>query len=189
MIYDITKELFSAEVYPGDPEPKYSEVNNMKQGDEYNMTYIAMCPHNATHADAPKHFIDNGKTIDQVDLDRFIGRCRVIEHEGDVTLAFARECVETGYDRILIKGRIRMTKEGARALAEGGVRLVGVEGKSVGGGKDNTAIHRILLKREVAVLESLDMSGVEPGEYFLSALPLKMAGIEASPVRAVLIRE
>lgn len=159
----------------------------MKYEDEYNLTNISLSPHNATHADAPKHFINNGKTIDEVSLERFIGPCRVIFCDDSLGANEVASLVKQTDSRILIKGGARITKEGAKALSKLDIMLVGVDSSSVASPEDSVSVHRILLKKEMGILENLDLSGAPEGSYFLMAQPLKMKGIEASPVRAVLM--
>ncbi|MCP1108868.1 cyclase family protein [Ohessyouella blattaphilus] len=184
-IFDITKNLFNLPVYPGDPEPKYSIVKDMKQGDEYNLTYVCLCPHNSTHVDAPKHFINNGETIESVSLEDYLGKCQVVIAEGEVDKERVQSLVSDGTKRLLLKGKATLTISGAHELVKRGVVLVGIESGSIG----DTAIHRTLLKAQMAILENADLNLVEAGEYTLVALPLKWEGIEASPVRAILIAE
>ncbi len=81
-IYDITQELFSCAVYSGDPTPKKEVKLRIADGAVCNLTAFEMCAHNGTHVDAPYHFYENGKTIDQVDLERFVGNAYVAEHSG-----------------------------------------------------------------------------------------------------------
>ncbi|MBO7565265.1 MAG: cyclase family protein, partial [Clostridiales bacterium] len=84
-IYDISQEVFSCEVYPGDPSPEKEVKMRIEDGEVCNLSALHMCAHNGTHVDAPYHFINEGKTIDQVDLGKFIGYACVIEHQGDIT--------------------------------------------------------------------------------------------------------
>ena len=94
MIYDITQPLFSCEVYPGDTVPQMKPVRRISEGEIYNLTDITMCVHNGTHIDAPFHFINDGKTVDQISLDKFVGKAYVVSHNGDVTADdAAKECL------------------------------------------------------------------------------------------------
>lgn len=188
-LYDITKELFSTTPFPGDPEPRLSNVKQMRYGDDYNMTYIALSPHNATHADAPKHFLNNGKTIEAAPLSKFIGNCRVVECSGELGRDEIKDIIQSDDERVLFKGDATITKEGAKAIVNSGIILVGVSAASVAAPSDTIATHRILLQSEVAILENLYLDEIVPGSYFLMAAPLKMKGVEASPVRAVLMRD
>lgn len=85
MIYDISQPLFECEVFPGDPKPEKRVLLRMEKGDVCNLTGFSMCAHNGTHVDAPFHFLKDGKGIDRVGLEKFIGPAYVVGHEGDVT--------------------------------------------------------------------------------------------------------
>ena len=84
-IYDISQEVFNCKVYPGDPMPKKSMISQMDKGDLYNLTEFSMCAHNGTHVDSPYHFINDGKSIDKVFLEAFVGMCYVANHNGIVS--------------------------------------------------------------------------------------------------------
>ena len=88
-IIDISQEVFSCAVYPGDPTPEKQVLYSTGEDDLYNLTSFAMCAHNGTHVDAPFHFLHNGKTVDQLDLSHFVGDCFVARHAGDVSAADA----------------------------------------------------------------------------------------------------
>jgi len=81
-IYDISQEVFSCNVYPGDPKPERQRLSATAAGDLYNLTALSMCAHNGTHIDAPFHFLQAGKTVDQLDLTFFVGECYVARHTG-----------------------------------------------------------------------------------------------------------
>ena len=105
-IYDISQEVFSCQVYPGDPAPRKEMLSLMEKGDLYNLTTFSMCAHNGTHIDAPFHFIKDGKTVDAICLEALVGMAFVAEHEGIVT----------GYDAVEIikrrKNKIRKRPSG-----------------------------------------------------------------------------
>ena len=84
MLIDITQELFSCNVFPGDPQPERKQVQSIENGDICNLTELSMCAHNGTHADAPYHFIKDGKTIDRMGLEPFVGDCFVARMDGGV---------------------------------------------------------------------------------------------------------
>ena len=84
-IYDISQEIFGCKVFPGDPTPKKVIINSMKNGDLYNLTEFSMCAHNGTHVDAPFHFFKDGKAIDSIGLESFVGMAYVTEHSGVVS--------------------------------------------------------------------------------------------------------
>ena len=188
-IYDISQEVFSCAVYPGDPRPEKQLVCSTGEGDLYNLTTFAMCAHNGTHVDAPFHFLHNGKTVDRMDLSVFVGDCFVARHRGDVTAADAEEILRkaAGAQRILIAGKVTVTAEAAEVFAAGGIKLLGNEGQTVGPEDAPMQVHLILLGMEVALLEGIVLTGVPEGRYFLSAAPLNLGGTEGAPCRAWLL--
>lgn len=190
-IYDISQEVFSCAVYPGDPKPEKQIVYSTGAGDLYNLTFFAMCAHNGTHVDAPFHFLHNGKTVDQMDLNTFVGECYVARHEGDVTAADAEDILKKadGAERILIAGNATVTTEAAEVFATGGIKLLGNEGQTVGPEDAPMQVHLILLSRGIALLEGIVLDEVPEGRYFLSAAPLNLSGADGAPCRAYLIQE
>jgi len=188
-IYDISQEVFSCAVYPGDPQPEKQTLCSMVAGDLYNLTSFAMCAHNGTHVDAPFHFFRNGKTVDQMDLSIFVGDCYVARHEGDVTTVDAQEILKKaeGVERILIAGNATVTAEAAEVFATGGIKLLGNEGQTVGPEDAPMQVHLILLRRGIALLEGIVLQDVPEGRYFLSAAPLNLGGVDGAPCRAYLI--
>ncbi len=192
MIYDISQEVFSSRVWPGDPAPVREVLGDIRKGDMVNLTAFSMCAHNGTHVDAPSHFLANGKTVDQLDPAAFLGFCYVTHHEGDVTAEDARRIL--GYaaeaeaaERILIAGKATVTIEAARVFADAKIKLIGNESQTVGPEDAPAAVHFLLLDAEVVLLEGLNLSRVPSGKYFLSAAPLNLGGCEGAPCRAMLI--
>ena len=206
-IYDISQEVFSCAVYQGDPSPNREIMLNMKDGAVCNLTALSMCAHNGTHVDAPYHFINDGKTIDQVSLERFVGFCYVAEQEGVVTAENAKELLkkaesvgkkynwnadseEIGVQaakRILIKGKAEVSAEAARIFADAGVLLVGNESQTVGPENAPMEVHLILLGAEVVLLEGIRLEKVPEGVYLLNAAPLNLGGADGAPCRAILL--
>lgn len=189
-IIDISKDLISSPVYPGDPEPRLSVFSAIANGDACNMARLETTLHCGTHADSPLHFISGGDTINGLDPSLFVGECRVIELPpgritGDmVDRYFPRYC-----KRVLIKsgGGAYFDRTGAEEAAYLGVRLIGTDAMSVGCAEDQTGPHRAFGSEGVAVLENLELTEVSPGNYFLIAPPIKIAGVEAAPARALLL--
>ncbi len=192
-IFDISTELRSAPVYEGDTETKLTRVKSIKRGDLYNLTAVAASLHTGTHIDSPAHFIDDGMTVDELDLSVFMGGCRVIAVNGykdDLTGADIEELIPEGTQRVLFKtlGDCRLTRSAAFSLVSLGVRLVGIDAQSVAPSDDEMAVHRELMLAGVAILEGLTLRHVQSGAYTLMALPLKIAGTEAAPCRAILMK-
>lgn len=188
-IYDISQEVFSCAVYPGDPKPEKKTLLSTAAGDVCNLTALSLCAHNGTHIDAPFHFLGDGKTVEELPLEVFVGECFVARHSGAVTAAHAEAILRRadGAERILIAGDATVTDGAAEAFAASGIRLLGNESQSVGPEEAPMAVHLALLGRGVALLEGVVLRGVPEGRYFLSAAPLKLAGADGAPCRAYLI--
>lgn len=178
-LYDITQELFSCQAYPGDTPPTYKQVQSLADDKACNLTDISMCTHNGTHIDAPAHYLEDGKNIDQLPLDIFIGTATVTE--GVPTKE--KWAALSQPTRLLIKGNQELTETEATLLSNSNLQLIGVEPQSVG----SPEVHRILLKAGIVLLEGLVLSHVPEGQYTLIAPPLKLGGLEGAPCRAVLV--
>ena len=190
MIIDISQEVFSCQVYPGDPVPQLHALKRMEDGECFNLSALSMCVHNGTHIDAPAHFLADGKTAEQLALSVLIGACRVVHHPGILSADDARALCDFGRrERLLFSGDTVVTEEAAAVLVRAGTRLIGVDSQSVGDAGAPMAVHKLLLGADVVLLEGLVLSHVSPGDYTLCALPLKLAGCEGAPCRAVLLTE
>lgn len=195
-IYDISQEVFSCAVYPGDPEPEKQTLYSTETGDLYNLTAFAMCAHNGTHVDAPLHFIQDGKAVDAIPLEAFVGLAYVAEHQGTVSgndaaaiLAKAKTLNSEAPRRILIKGAAVVSAEAAEVFAAANLLLYGNESQTVGPEDAPMAVHKILLGAGVILLEGIRLAAVPEGVYLLNAAPLNLGGAEGSPCRAVLIAD
>ncbi len=190
-IYDISQEVFSCCVYPGDSVPGFNREKTIGQGDGYNLTSFHMCAHNGTHVDAPLHFIDSGYGADKIPLESCIGPCFVYSKNGVIEDVDAREIIDEAGDisskRILIKGDGVISKSGAEVFAKSGVLLVASESQSVGSSQAPAQVHKILLSENIVLLEGIRLDKVEQGHYFLASQPLNLEGADGSPCRAVLI--
>lgn len=184
---DITRELLSAPVYPGDPAPHMEELRRMRLGDECNVSALYACLHNGTHLDAPRHFVPDGQAIDDVPLTACVGECSVVEGEGLLLGAQAEELLPKLKKRVLFKGQVQISPSAAFVLSDVGLELIGVEAQSVSPPECTAAVHRQLLGAGLVLLEGLDLSRAAPGTYFLFAAPLKITGADGAPVRAVLL--
>ncbi len=194
MIYDISQEVFSCEVYPGDPAPERRPLSSIEEGASYNLTAISMCAHNGTHVDAPFHFLKDGKPVDAVPLEAFIGKAFVAEQHGTVSgddaagiLEKAKKQDPEAAKRILIKGDAVVSSEAAEVFASSGILLLGNESQTVGPQDAPMEVHLILLGAGVILLEGIRLAEVPEGVYFLNAAPLNLSGADGSPCRAVLI--
>ena len=194
MIIDISQEVFSCKVFPGDPSPEKNNPLSISNGDVCNLTEFSMCAHNGTHVDAPFHFINTGKTIDEVGLVPYVGTCYVAHHSGDITADHAKDILEkakalNASKRILVAGKAVLTAEGAKVFADEKILLYGNESQTVGPENSPQEVHLILLGAETVLLEGIVLNGVAEGKYFLSAAPINLGGCDGAPCRAFLIKE
>ena len=169
--------------WPGDPDVRIERIASLDRGDNSNVTALSMCAHTGTHVDAPRHYFAHGAAIDQMPPEAGVGTARVME---------IAECAATIFQpggRVLLRtgGSATLTLAAARALAASGLLLVGVDALSIGpDNKEGDEIHRALLGAGVWILEGLDLSAVEPGDYDLFCLPLRIEGADGAPARAFL---
>ncbi len=202
---DITVPLRSGLVHwPGDPEARIAQAMWLERGDPYNLTTLSMSAHTGTHMDAPRHFVPDGETIDAVPISTLVGPARVIETRDPVAIRpeeLRRHRIRPG-ERILFKTAgcarrwstdafdedfVYIAKDAAAHLAERRVSLVGIDYLSVGGfQEDAEETHRILLGAGIWIVEGLNLSKVKSGRYDLICLPLRLAGADGAPARAVL---
>lgn len=194
-IYDISQEIFSCEVYPGDTIPAKKLVETIESNGFCNITDFTMCAHNGTHIDAPFHFYKDGKTIDQLKLDALVGKCFVTFQEGNLSdsqaeaiLEKARKLDEEAAKRILIGGDVVITLEAAQVFSREGILLIGNESQSIGPMDEPAAVHYELLAKEIVLLEGIRLDSVKEGVYLLNAAPLNLGGCDGSPCRAILIQ-
>jgi arylformamidase len=205
-IYDISLPIANGgAVYPGNPEIRIESQQAVAKGGSSNVSALAFGSHTGTHVDAPKHFFDNGVTVDALPLDVLMGPAMLICMDDDVMAVGAEQLKMhelAGHTRVLIKTRnssfIRgetfvkdytfLAPDGAEYLASLGVKLVGVDYFSVEqfhSGHHRT--HRTLLERGIIIVEGLDLSVPPLGPYELRVLPLRLAGLDGAPARAVLV--
>ena len=205
--YDVSV-LISDElpVWPGDPDISLKRTSSLDRGDNANVTEINMGVHTGTHIDAPFHFEPDGKTIEQLPIETLIGPCHVVEMldvKESIGLSELEKLNLEGVVRILFKTRnskcwekgekefqrdfVHISEQGAKFLIEQGVKLVGIDYLSIEQfDSHDHAIHHLLLRNQVIIIEGLNLSGVAMGEYELIALPLKLKGADGGPARVVL---
>ena len=195
-IFDISQEVFSCAVYPGDPSPKRQMLSKINEGGVCNLTALSMCAHNGTHIDAPYHFFDRESTVDQIPLESTVGYAFVCSFSGEISqkdaeniLKEAQSISKEAAKRILIKGDAVLSLGAAEILAKAGILLFGNESQTVGPEEAPMLVHKVLLSHNVILLEGVRLSSVGDGVYFLSAAPLNLGGADGAPVRALLIQE
>ena len=202
-IYDISLSLSAHTVRWVTAQPfELVERKRMSRGDPNNSSSMQTSVHAGTHVDAPFHFVPDGPAIESLPLEPFIGPARVcaIETAGQITAGDIAKLNLAGERRVLFKTRnsqllqkasydssfIAFSVDGAKALADSGAQLVGLDYLSVARADEQVAVHRAFLDRGVILLEGIDLSLVPPGCYELICLPVKIAGSDGAPCRAVL---
>ncbi len=208
-IYDLSLTISpNLPTWPSDPALVLEQVQSMDQGSLYNVTRITSSVHLATHIDAPRHFIADGATIEQLPLEVLTGPCYVAQLPDGVEAitsdVLERTEITSEMKRVLFGTRnshlwardetkfqtdfVGITEDGAEWLVERGVQLVGVDYLSVAPYTDLITPHVVLLRKGIIVVEGLNLSKVMRGFYDLYCLPLKIAGCDGAPARAILIQ-
>lgn len=206
-IYDVSFPISEkTPVYAGDPNVRIEVASSFAKGDHANVTALCMGAHTATHVDAPNHFIDGTRRIHELDLEKLIGRCRVVSIDESVTEIAPEHLGDLdGVERVLFKTRNSafwntpetgfrtdftcISPAAARVLADSGMKLVGIDYLSVERfGSDDFATHITLLEKEIVIVEGLDLRAVRAGDYEIICLPLKIVSEtgDGAPARTVL---
>lgn len=209
-IHDVTVTISPGmPVWPGEPEVDMHRVRKIEDGANANVTYIGLAVHTGTHVDAPFHFLPGENSVETLPLDVLVGEAVVAEVPGDIEEINAshvkRLALKPGTERILFKTRnseywlegnkqfqpkfVGIAEDAARALVELGVKLVGVDYLSIAPYKKSRPTHLALLGAKIIIIEGLDLSAVEPGNYTLYCLPLKLAGSDGAPARVILVED
>lgn len=197
-------------VWTGDPAVKITRASSIAAGDAVNVTRLDIGAHTGTHVDAPLHFLDGRRSVEQLDLDTLMGPAWVAAFDvpREITaIDLENAGIPAGTLRLLLKTRnsrlwdengsafeedfVGIAADGARWLVEHGIRLVGIDYLGVerfDSVPHGAPVHKTLLAAEIILLEGLNLSAVEPGLYHLICLPVKIQGADGSPSRAVLLR-
>ena len=191
IIHDISRDTMTSSVYEGDPETVAERIKDIENGDSYNLTKLSMSVHSGTHIDAPLHFCSDGSSIEQLRLNTFYGKCTVISVDGILTGEDMERLLPYCKKRVLFhgEGNTFLSHSAAIVLAESRVVLVGTDAQSIAPSFDEELTHRELARAGIAVLENLNLSAIEDGEYDLCAFPVKLGGLEASPCRAIIFEQ
>lgn len=202
-IYDISLTLSPQSIRWVTAQPlELIERKRMSRGDTNNSSSVRTSVHAGTHVDAPFHFVPDGATIEALPLDLFIGPAKVytVEPGARITAADVAKAEVGGETRVLFKTRnstllkkgaydpsfASFSVDGAKALVDLGVKLVGLDYLSAAAADEQVPVHRAFLDHGVILLEGIDLSEVPPGRYELFCPPVKLAGADGAPCRAVL---
>ncbi|MBA3343238.1 MAG: cyclase family protein [Gemmatimonadaceae bacterium] len=193
-------------VYEGDAPMSFEFLKDMRRGDALTLSKFSLGAHSGTHVDAPMHFVRDGASIDRVPLEPLIGPARVIEIPDSVQSIDAAELNRHGWrnaERVIfrtrssVRGWMRsptfhrdfayVAPDAAQLLADAGVLLVGIDYISAEQfGAPAPITHRILLGKGIPIVEGLALEKVFAGDYDLVVLPMKVAGHEGAPARAIM---
>ena len=202
-IIDISLPIHSKMItYPGNP---VFATEEFKHYPPLRNSLMHIGSHTGTHIDAPRHGVRNGKGIDQMSLTDFIGPCRVLDIttvKDFIRVADLKKYKVQRGERILVKTKnslqgfkkfykkyIFMDPLAAAFLAQKRITLFGIDYLSVKqSGNPDQGAHTAFLSKNISIIEGLDLSKVKAGNYFLMAIPLRLVGLDASPIRAVLIK-
>ena len=208
-IFDISVTISpDLPTWPGDPVLELKQFESMDKGSDTNCTSVSTSVHVGTHVDAPHHFLNDGRTVEQLSLEVLTGPCYVLQlpdgveaitsevlERSEITPDMKRILFGTRNSHLWAKGEtkfqtdfVAITEDGADWLVAHGVQLVGVDYLSVAPYEDSRPTHEILLKAGVVLVEGLNLSRVMRGFYDLYCLPLKIAGSDGAPARAILIQ-
>jgi arylformamidase len=201
---DVSVPLVSGMIgWPGDEAVRVERLQEVGRGDPCTLTRLVLGTHAGTHVDAPSHYLAGGATLDAMPLDATLGPARVIAISNPVavtTKELARHRIRPG-ERLLLRTRnsrrrwwekpftedyVFISPAGARWLAERRVCCVGIDALSVGGFREGgRETHDALLGAGIWIIEGLDLTAVRPGPVDLVCLPLRIAGVEGAPARAL----
>jgi arylformamidase len=208
-IFDITLGISpSLPVWPGDPVIVLEQVESMDRGAHANVTRLGMSAHTGTHVDAPHHFLNDHRTVEQLPLDILTGQCFVLDlssmvghinakvlENSNIPESLLRLLIKTGNsahwqagDRDFFPDFQGVTEDGAEWLVDKGIKLIGIDYLSVAPYKQSVPTHTVLLKAGVIALEGLNLSLVKQGYYDLYCLPMKLVGSDGAPARAILMK-
>ena len=202
-IYDISQNLrMGIAVWPGDPEFRHRWAARIRNGASSNVSAIDMCVHTGTHVDAPCHLDDSGNDISNVPLRHFIGPVRVFSVQADKCIREADLSILDwkNVERVIFKTRnnrqpenvlehdfVYLSEDAAGFLSRMRILFVGIDAPSVDAfDSESLPSHGILLRQGTVILEGACLESVLPGDYELICFPLKLAGLDGSPVRAIL---
>ena len=204
--FDISLKIHNSMLVWRDDPPSQIDILATVENDGYGMSNLKLTTHTGTHIDAPNHFVANGAGIDQIPLEKLIGPCKVLDMtnigRNEILPEDFKNPLEKG-DRILLKtGNYKLLKdsqfpdeyvslseEAAKFLVSKNINLVGID--FLGIEKENNPghpVHVTLLSAGVVNVEGLDLENIEPGEYELICLPLKIKDGDGAPARVVLVK-
>jgi arylformamidase len=189
--------------WPGDPEVEIYRRSSIEEGDEANVSGINFGLHTGTHMDSPLHFIDKADDITKASPEELIGKAKVINiknpdfigkeelknkniNKGDRVLFRTRNSDSEWFNEDFKEDFVYLDDEGAEYLASLEVKVIGIDYLSIGKFEEGEKTHKLLLNKNIWIIEGLYLNDVPEGEYELIALPLKISGADGAPARVIL---
>lgn len=200
---DVTTTITNGMVHwPGDAEVVISKTSSIEKGDEANVTALCFSAHVSTHVDAPRHFIAGGKDVTEIDLNAMLGLAKVfsIQNTETINLDEIKNFKISEGDRVLfrtrnsnkdwpklpfLKNHVYLETDAASYLCDKGIACVGIDYLSISGEKNAAEVHKLLLQKEIVIIEGLMLDEVDDGDYEMICLPLKIAGADGAPARVI----
>jgi arylformamidase len=201
---DVTVPVRTGMVHwPGNPPVELVRTEDVAKGDPATVSRLSLGVHTGTHVDAPVHFLVDGSGVDAIPLERLVGEVRVvpIRDERSIGVAELRSLHPREGERLLFKTTnsarcwktdafvpdyVFLSLDGAQLLAECRVRTVGIDYLSIAGMDEGVPTHLALIRGGICIIEGLDLSAVEPGDYEMVCLPPRLAGADGAPARVLL---
>lgn len=194
-------------IWPGDPAAVRQRIKKIEEGANSNVSELVMGAHTGTHVDAPYHFLQQGSTVETLPLDVLVGEAQVVSLSLDCDVIDAevvtKSGIKSGTKRVLFKTRnstnwrkekpsfdpnfVGISKDGAERLVDLGIKLVGIDYLSAAPYHKSKPTHEVLLEAQMIILEGIDLTDAEAGNYMLYCLPIKLGGSDGAPARAILI--
>ena len=189
--------------WPSDPDVELAQAKSLAESGS-NVTRISAGTHFGTHIDAPRHFSDSAKGVDELEFEALVGPVVVVDMAalaGDLVPPEAVEVLPEGTERVIFKTAntlhrllekpftedyVALSGEAAESLAARKIKLVGIDYLSIQKRGEDRRAHTALLDRDIVIIEGLWLADVPPGEYELIALPLRIAGGDGAPARVLL---
>ncbi|MBK7965201.1 MAG: cyclase family protein [Bacteroidetes bacterium] len=190
-------------VWPGDPQAIITQVASFDIGDNYQLSEAFLNLHTGTHVDAPLHFIKEGKDVSQIRLETMMGEAKVLDasaltvisadwlmtknlRKGDRLLFKTMKDNDIRQEKLSQMNFIALDVDAAYYLTELGIVLAGIDGLSIAKAEELNETHQVLLKNEIVIVEVLNLTGIQEGNYEMICLPIKIEGAEAAPARVLL---
>lgn len=191
-IIDISSDVFENENNENIPDGKFNFLESFEKGDNCNSSVFFSSSQAATHIVSPLSYEEDGSSVDKLNLSVYIGPCKVVKlPDGPITGEYVENNFPRGCRRILIKSNKSACffDHGALCAVNLGYKMIGVDSACISAPRNKSGVYRTFFNNDVGIIEGLNLDNVPEGNYYLIALPIKAAGLESAPARAILIKD